>query len=220
MSLPTARLAAGRYDVVLRDAATGATLARSPIWVYERGSRATMSTDARTYRPGERIRVSWHGAPGEHLDWIGLYRCRRTCDDPGGYLAYRYTHTRIEGSLVLGRHRGPGRGRAAVAAAARRVRRPAARRRQLPGGRRDTPVPRPRPLEPRVARALMDGASVDSWSVRLAADPGGVPGARRFVVEGVSAWGFDPLAESAELVVSELAGNAALHSGARFMYVT
>jgi hypothetical protein len=65
----------------------------------------------------------------------------------------------------------------------------------------------------------MDGASVDSWSVRLAADPGGVPGARRFVVEGVNAWGFDPLVESAELVVSELAGNAALHSGARFMYV-
>jgi histidine kinase/DNA gyrase B/HSP90-like ATPase len=57
-------------------------------------------------------------------------------------------------------------------------------------------------------------------SVRLAADPGGVPGARRFVVEGAHAWGFAPLVESAELVVSELAGNAALHSGARFMYVS
>jgi hypothetical protein len=69
-----------------------------------------MSTDARTYRSGERIRVSWDGAPGEHLDWIGLYRCRRTCDDPGGYLAYRYTHTRIVGSLVLGRTADPGEG--------------------------------------------------------------------------------------------------------------
>ena len=110
VSLPTARLAAGRYDVVLRDVATGESLARSPIWVYERGSGATMSTDARTYRPGERIRVSWDGAPGEHLDWIGLYRCRRTCDDPGGYLAYRYTHTRIVGSLTLGRTADPGEG--------------------------------------------------------------------------------------------------------------
>jgi len=66
----------------------------------------------------------------------------------------------------------------------------------------------------------MDTGVKDSWSVRLAADPGGVPGARRFVVEGASTWGLDPLADSAELVVSELAGNAALHSGARFMYVS
>ena len=101
VSLPTSRLPAGRYDVVLRDTATGATLARSPIWVYQRGTGARMTTDARTYRAGRPVRVSWTGAPGEHLDWVGLYRCRRTCDDPGGYLAYRYTRTRIEGSLAL-----------------------------------------------------------------------------------------------------------------------
>jgi endonuclease/exonuclease/phosphatase family metal-dependent hydrolase len=99
--LPTSRLPAGRYDVVLRDAATGQSLARSPIWVYERGTRARMTTDARTYRPGEPVRVSWDRAPGEHLDWVGLYRCTRLCDDPGSYLAYRYTRTRIEGSLAL-----------------------------------------------------------------------------------------------------------------------
>jgi anti-sigma regulatory factor (Ser/Thr protein kinase) len=57
-------------------------------------------------------------------------------------------------------------------------------------------------------------------SVRLAADPAGVPGARRFVVEGMTDWGRGDLADAAELVVSEFAGNAALHSGARFMYVT
>ena len=56
----------------------------------------------------------------------------------------------------------------------------------------------------------MDMGAVDSWSVRLAADPGGVPGARRFVVEGATTWGLDDLVEAAELVVSELAGNAAL----------
>ena len=108
VSLPTARLAAGRYDVVLRDTASGATLARSPIWVYERGTGARMTTDARTYRAGDRVRVSWTGAPGEHLDWVGLYRCRRTCDDPGSYLAYRYTRTRIEGSLALSGTVAPG----------------------------------------------------------------------------------------------------------------
>jgi hypothetical protein len=52
--------------------------------------------------------VSWDRAPGEHLDWIGLYRCRRTCDDPGGYLAYRYTHTRIEGALSFTDSADPG----------------------------------------------------------------------------------------------------------------
>ncbi len=96
--VPTSALAPGRYDVELR---SGGTTARSPIWVYERGTPARLRTDAASYAPGEPIRVSWTGAPGEHLDWIGLYRCERSCDDPGGYLAYRYTATRIEGSLVL-----------------------------------------------------------------------------------------------------------------------
>jgi endonuclease/exonuclease/phosphatase family metal-dependent hydrolase len=101
VSLPNSRIPAGRYDVVLRDATTGVTLARSPIWVYETGTRSRMTTDAGSYRPGQPVTVSWDRAPGQHLDWIGLYRCLRTCDEPGSYLAYRYTRTRIEGSLTL-----------------------------------------------------------------------------------------------------------------------
>jgi hypothetical protein len=101
VSLPTSRLPAGHYNVVLRDAGTGETLARSPVWVYERGTPTRLTTDARTYRAGRPVTVTWDGAPGEHLDWIGLYRCRRRCDQPGDYLAYRYTRTRIQGSLVL-----------------------------------------------------------------------------------------------------------------------
>jgi endonuclease/exonuclease/phosphatase family metal-dependent hydrolase len=108
--LATSRLPAGRYDVVLLDGATGVTVAHSPIWVYARGSHARMTTDARTYRPGQRVRVSWDRAPGEHLDWVGLYRCRRTCDEPGGYVAYRYTRTRIEGSLAFSATVDPGEG--------------------------------------------------------------------------------------------------------------
>ena len=69
-----------------------------------------MKTDADIYHPGEGIRVSWNRAPGQHLDWIGLYRCRRTCDEPGSYLAYRYTHTRIEGSLTFSAAVAPGEG--------------------------------------------------------------------------------------------------------------
>jgi hypothetical protein len=108
LSLRTSRLTTGRYDVVLRDTATGRSLARSPVWVYTRGTPLRMTTDARSYRSGQRVVVGWDGAPGEHLDWVGLYRCRRTCDGPGSYLAYRYTHTRIEGSLGFGDVAAPG----------------------------------------------------------------------------------------------------------------
>ena len=96
--------------MVLRDTGTGRTLARSPIWVYGPGSRARLTTDSRTYEPGEDVTVSWDGAPGQHLDWVGLYRCRRACAGPGSYLAYRYTHTRIRGSLVLSDVADPGEG--------------------------------------------------------------------------------------------------------------
>lgn len=66
----------------------------------------------------------------------------------------------------------------------------------------------------------VQGTGAPSLSVRLAADAASVPGARRFVVDGLKAWGHKDLAAVAELVVSELAGNAALHSSARFLYVT
>jgi anti-sigma regulatory factor (Ser/Thr protein kinase) len=65
----------------------------------------------------------------------------------------------------------------------------------------------------------MEGAPGRS-QVQLAADPVSVPAARRFVVDALTAWGEGHHVEDAELVVSELTGNAALHAGARFMYVT
>lgn len=65
----------------------------------------------------------------------------------------------------------------------------------------------------------MERVPTKRLAVRLAADPTGVPAARRFVVDGLAAWTHEALTDAAELVVSELAGNAALHGGARFMYV-
>lgn len=56
--------------------------------------------------------------------------------------------------------------------------------------------------------------------VRLAADAASVPAARRFVADGLAAWGEAKLVDAAELVASELSSNAALHAMAQFMHVT
>jgi len=56
--------------------------------------------------------------------------------------------------------------------------------------------------------------------VRLAADAASVPAARRFVADGLTAWGEAKLIDAAELVTSELSSNAALHAMAEFMHVT
>jgi anti-sigma regulatory factor (Ser/Thr protein kinase) len=55
---------------------------------------------------------------------------------------------------------------------------------------------------------------------RFAADPASVPGVRRFVSDSLRAWGRETLVDDAMLCVSELAGNAALHSAGTCMEVS
>jgi hypothetical protein len=69
-------------------------------------------TRDRTYEQGERIRVSWSGAPGNRYDWLGMFRptdihpLAYLCD--AGYCRnwnykwYRYTGARIRGTTTFG----------------------------------------------------------------------------------------------------------------------
>ncbi len=54
---------------------------------------------------------------------------------------------------------------------------------------------------------------------RFAADPASVPGVRRFVRDALNPQPDGDLSDDAELCMSELAGNAALHSGSAFLEV-
>jgi len=89
---------------VLLDMARKAKEATAPVWVYGAHSRPHLTTDRHTYRVGAPVQVGFTRAPGNNLDWIGLFRCHRTCGGPGSYLVYRYTRTAIEGSVTFGRH--------------------------------------------------------------------------------------------------------------------
>jgi endonuclease/exonuclease/phosphatase family metal-dependent hydrolase len=100
VTLNTHGLRRQKYGIALLGG-HGALLSMQPIWAYRASAHATVTTE-RTYRVGQPIAVSWTHAPGMALDWIGLYRCAGgRCPGPGAYRAYKYTLTRVEGSMRI-----------------------------------------------------------------------------------------------------------------------
>ena len=100
-------LAPGEYDVVLADRGGQRVLTREPVYVYRPTDHPTVSTSKPTFKVGESITVSWTDAPGNGLDWIGLFPCKPNgkCGDNSTFLLYDYTQTAIEGTLTIGADR-------------------------------------------------------------------------------------------------------------------
>lgn len=100
VTLDTGGIRERKYGVALLGS-RGKVLSMQPIWAYRPSTHATVTTRS-AYRVGAPIRVRWTHAPGMALDWIGLYRCDHgNCPGPGAYRAYKYTRTRVAGSMRI-----------------------------------------------------------------------------------------------------------------------
>jgi endonuclease/exonuclease/phosphatase family metal-dependent hydrolase len=88
----------GGYDAVLLSP-DGSELARTRFSVVPEDGRASIAVAAATVAPGSDIGVSFSGAPGFKLDWIGLYRA----GEPSvyNYLGFVYTGARPSGEVIF-----------------------------------------------------------------------------------------------------------------------
>ena len=89
LTFATDSLLPGAYTVALLGK-DGRELAGAPFWVKAEGAKVQLTTDKRTYAPGEPIVVSWQNAPANRWDWLGVYKAPA---DPANdyYLIWQYT---------------------------------------------------------------------------------------------------------------------------------
>ena len=100
---PTIRLSSlgltpGEYDAILLDD-QGAELARSRFSIIPADGLATISAIHPVIGLGEDIPLTFTGAPGFKLDWVGVY----AKGEPSvyNYLGFAYTNARISGGLTF-----------------------------------------------------------------------------------------------------------------------
>ena len=83
----TGVLGPGSYRAALLDG-RGRIEATSPFWVLARGARPRIAATKRSFAAGEPIRLRWRNAPGNKLDWVGIYRAGPL--DVYDYLGFSY----------------------------------------------------------------------------------------------------------------------------------
>jgi endonuclease/exonuclease/phosphatase family metal-dependent hydrolase len=89
----------GAHRAVLRDAA-GGILSTFPFWVQAKGAKPEATLSKTLYAAGEPIVVTWHNAPGNRWDWVGVYRAS-TDPERESSLLWSHTGSAIEGRAVL-----------------------------------------------------------------------------------------------------------------------
>jgi hypothetical protein len=83
----TRSLGAGAYRAALLGR-RGEIQASSPFWVLPRGAQPRIAATQGSFAAGEPIRLRWRNAPGNKLDWIGIFRAGPL--DVYDYLGFSY----------------------------------------------------------------------------------------------------------------------------------
>jgi endonuclease/exonuclease/phosphatase family metal-dependent hydrolase len=84
----TRTLRPGRYRAALLRG-DGSVAASYRFWIEAPGTRPSIRATSSSFRRGEPIRLRFGGAPGNKLDWIGIFRAGE--DDLYGYYGFKYT---------------------------------------------------------------------------------------------------------------------------------
>ena len=110
--LSSVELALGRYDAILVRPADKSVAARTRFTIAAPGTRPQLVIAVPEVAPGAAVPVRWPGAPGNRLDWIGLYPA--VDPDVQGSLVNTYTDALLDGEARIalvrdGRPLPPGR---------------------------------------------------------------------------------------------------------------
>ncbi len=92
----TNTLKPGEYRAALLDS-DGSAAATSPFWVLEEDAQPRIEVARPTLTPDEPVEVSWSNAPGNKLDWVGIYKAGDA--DTYNYYGFLYIGAKPEGKI-------------------------------------------------------------------------------------------------------------------------
>ncbi len=96
--LDTSRMDPGAYEAVLVDGAES-EVARVSFFLRDPDAVLELSTDRRTYAPGEPIEVSWEDGPANRWDWLGVYKAGASDPHKDSYTIWAYTGQHASGTV-------------------------------------------------------------------------------------------------------------------------
>jgi hypothetical protein len=97
----TSGLRPGAYRAALLSG-RGDIEATSRFWVLARGAKPRIRSAQPVYAPGETIRLSWRNAPGNKLDWVGIFPAVRPLN-LYNYLGFSYVGALPQGRVAMTR---------------------------------------------------------------------------------------------------------------------